>query len=1046
MIVMSACVLAFAGCVTSPFLNEDQAKRIAAVDALTDQRKLAEVALDYCTEPYQELPTGCQMDVRRHAVERLTDRDLLMSVASFSVIKAKVKGKRCYVTLGEANAELRKMALNKLTEGRYIAEILSANDPFAIQPLFEKALFGYYKIAGQMPDTAKEAWYMTAKGKEKSVAKAFCTCLEGSASTALCKEVFSLLPASPSAETLSVIKDAYKHTITETSDVGAAIRVLQLTAVLPESAIDKGDIDGMCKKICSKVSTISEFTALGSLINSDAKKYLSDPEGILKSAATQVVPKLNSMNEIAAFAEVLKSSSSLWIGQIGIEEHVRKCAKLVNNIEGLKTFAKQLTSFNDVMLPNKTDVAGDAVIAVLNGQKESFKDFAAAVAELPADILSDKAIVAIFKNEGIAKAYSSALRTDGYKEEMGNELAGAVMRSGSFGDLLAAGMIMSAMGDKESPMYTKMFSHLISIMRKGETFIEAAKYAKIYYPRNMLIEAAENRLEGIALAKCLLAVFEHSSKSSWVINKTLDICENFVIKKDDHALIAVQPILQAYIAMASSSGMNVIKYRALSCLTDPNKISTFLLDVDIDQLRNGKVLDAYMNSYTRASSLYKQQKSLAKGETLIEKMSECIANKIGSSDGYYIRNFEFSNSAKPLMAQITHGYPVLWAGVMRKVKLEPISPEFTNTVAVLSANPTLLVEFLHDYKCDAVHIKSNQSLPSFRKDGNWIQYSPYFTYGFDNKEPVYYYNCDWFSDAICQASKFELSNEDRSKLNEVMKFVAINALNLDTRKKVLEAIQGDSVREEIKACWDMSTRDIPKTTTALFNFCLDDSISKVKWENEWKRRYEYKRVRLRGKMIDVSQNEERRSDHRFTLILDGASDLTDMTFVKKEARKRPKGQIDRDLENARECLKQYQETWDSVKKLVVNGKIEINFFGQGKKMLSLKEYYDMMPFFGKKGKMPEEVIADQLKIVADLEAKANGSCEVSLLYEVEIPVEYKDVISELNKGDEVVFEAYPGRVRKQSVYRSDRGGLSERGPEENVFEASMSNGRIVPKE
>ena len=85
-LIVAMATLSFAGCMTSPFLSEDAATRLAAVDALTEQRKLVEVALDYCTEPYQELPTGCQMDVRIRAVERLTDRDMLMAVASFSIV------------------------------------------------------------------------------------------------------------------------------------------------------------------------------------------------------------------------------------------------------------------------------------------------------------------------------------------------------------------------------------------------------------------------------------------------------------------------------------------------------------------------------------------------------------------------------------------------------------------------------------------------------------------------------------------------------------------------------------------------------------------------------------------------------------------------------------------------------------------------------------------------------------------------------------------------------------------------------------------------
>lgn len=228
--------------------------------------------------------------------------------------------------------------------------------------------------------------------------------------------------------------------------------------------------------------------------------------------------------------------------RFGIEDAVRKCAASVNNIGGIKVFAGQLASFNTVMLPNKTDIAGDAVIAVLNavvegkavasaapadetqtksrkgrnvkrqatqpGQKETISDFVKAVTEFDADLLSDKAIVAIFENKGLNDAYSRAIRSDGYREDMGNEIAGAAMKSGSFGDMLAAGMLMSAMGDKESPKFTKLYSHLVTVIRDPETFIKAASLAKIYYPRNMVVEAAEKKIDSQNYAKCLLAVFE----------------------------------------------------------------------------------------------------------------------------------------------------------------------------------------------------------------------------------------------------------------------------------------------------------------------------------------------------------------------------------------------------------------------------------------------------------------------------------------------------------------------------------------------------------
>ena len=1055
-IVHVSCVMlvtAFVGCATSPFLSENASERMAAVNALTDQRKLAEVALDYCTEPYQKLPTGCQMDVRVRAVERMTDRDLLMAVASFSIVRTAIKGNACHVTLGEPNVELKELALNKLTEGKYIQSVIEAKDAFAIQPLFKKAMFGYYQIAGNLPERVESSWLEKVKGKENAVAKSFCSCMTGGVSIELCKKIYDLLPASVSVEIQKSIADSYKQVVVSADNVSDAVRALRLAKVVPPVAVDKEGIDAMCKNVCTKVSSVSEFKDFGMLVNGVAKQYISNGEEMIKSAAVQVVKELNGMQELTDFASVLKPYTSTWVGQVGIEEQVRKCAASVDSTDGVKTFVEQLASFNEVVLPNKTDIAGDAVIAVLegmnNGGRESIKDFGVAVTAFPADILSDRAIVEIFKSESIYNAYRKAIRRDGFKENMENELAGAAFKSGSIGDLFAAGMMANAMGvdDKESPAYTKMFAHIISIMRKKTSFVDAAGYARIYYPRNMLIEEAERRMDAVTVAKCLMAVRRHSSESNWVMHKTLDVGERLVRNKEDEALALLLPLLEKYVTMDHGGDLElmIIKYRALSCLASPDRIEKHLLDADVSNLGNKEILNAYIVSLKRALLLYKQLGMAEKSEQLTDKVAEYIAGKINADD-YSVQEFVFSRWAKPLMIHVAKRYPMLWAEIMKRVKLEPISPEFINTIAILSGSPHVLVDFLSSYKSIS-SFDSSKRVSRYQRDGRWIAYSPYSTYGMECG-PVCYYDCDWFVDAICEASKFELDTADRVKLNEVMKFVAVNALNFETRSRVYEAIGDTSLQEAIRAEWRSRTENISQVTTALFNFSLDDSLSVVKWEKEWNERYANKRLRLRGKLINVLRTEGRTErDRHFRIILDGGAEVSDRTCVMKVMTKknRKKCRIDYDLQEAKNQLDRYVMAWDVERGRVKDGKIETFVAGEGKVKLPIEEFYKTHAFCGKKGRVPTELIAEQERLIADLESKANGSTsQIRVCYAIVVPSVYKDIVESLNKGEDVVFEAYP-----QRIFYWDTGrplgfwGITN---DDNGFAAGMSCGRIVPKD
>ena len=905
--------LLFAGCVTSPFLSENAAERLAAVDALADQRKLVEVALDYCTEPYQEMPSGCQMDVRIRAVERITDRDLLMAVASFSIVKTTIKGNSCYVSLGEANAKLRELALGKLTEGKYIPSVLAAKKPFSIQPLFAKAMFGYYQIAGNPPATAESAWLEKAKGKEASVAKSFCSCLVDGSPVELCKRVYGLLPASLSAETQKSVADSYKRVVTSASGVSDAVRALQLAEVVPASVVVKGDIDAMCKSVCSKVSSVGEFKDFGTLVNGVAKQYVSDAEGMIKSAATQVVQKLDGMQELADFASVLKPYTSPWVGQIGIEEQVRKCAMSVSNIGGIKTFASQLAFFNEVMLPNKTDIAGDAVIAVLNavvegkavataaqseetdtkgrkrsrsgrsssaqpGQKETIKDFVAAVTEFPADILSDKAIVTIIVNKELISSYESALRRDGYSDEMGNRLASAAMSSGSFGDFLVAGILMSSMGDKQSPVYNQLFSRILKFIRKADAMPVICSMTHNLSVIKLVFAETQSRFDSTCLAVCVNKAYPNFTESRWFREIVLATGEKFVRSNVELPLESIQPVILNYVNNEKGQYL----FRAAYALTNPDLISDVINaqfgikpkevmpGVGIYVMRRPEVENRYFALMLgRANSLYERQ-GVEKAKAFRVKLVESVANLDSLYDSC---KYGLDNSGRKFLFALAKIDVRLMADIVCKFKLEPISHEFEEILKSLSGDPSILVNFLSEYKnahTSPFYVHKDpfwwrkklgwqdittKQLYRWRDDKthDWHTFSPYYGFDLSADDPIWFYDCDWYWKALCTASAMELSDVDRQKLNEVMQYVALNALNLDVRKKVYEAIKSDEVKSRVENEWKKATDGAQNAMVSYIKLFKDNEITKAKKLKEWDNRYLARRVRMAAKFVDVSE-------------------------------------------------------------------------------------------------------------------------------------------------------------------------------------------------
>ena len=942
--------LLFAGCVTSPFLSEDAATRLAAVDALVEQRKLVEVALDYCTEPYQELPTGCQMDVRVRAVEKLTDRDMLMAVATFSIVRTSIRGRCCYVTLGEPNKELRELALTKLTEGRYIASVLEAKNPFDVKSLFSKALFGYYEIDGRSPVSAESAWFKTVKEKESVIVDVFCNFIKLKSRVAICQNVFSLLPTTLSQESKNLIGATFKDLVGSVKSVSDATYVLQITSFMPSEMVLSAEIDAMSKRISSHISTVEEFVSFVSLINGEAKKHISDTEELIKVAAVKLVPKLNSLGKLSVFADVIKNYEGAWVREI----------------------------------------TGNAVIAVLDSivegkSKETIKDFVEAVSNFDGEILSDKAILRIFTDTKIISEYESAMRSDGYKDQISNEVVGSAIRGGSLGDILAAGFVAGAMGDKKSPVYNKMFSHLAESIRNSETFINVVASSKLYLLQKMVIDSAGKKIDSQSYAKCLIKAFENLPDPVWWSNKILKVGAFFVDKDDEKALEILQPAFHAY----ARSRNNMIVLRAIGCFNEGEEIESRLCNIKFDVLKESECRLAYLSAIERMLNLCKKRGLENKYDLFFNRISNHLVKGLDSRSGSFKSpKFLFSKDVAIIMDTIAKNYPELWARIMLKAKIPPFSHEFSKVLSVLGNNPKLLVKFLCSYESEPYVMHTGKLLSDYNKECDYL--------------PVFYYDSEWYWKSLCAASKMSLSPEERTSLNQKMIFFAVNGLELEARREVYNSLVDDACRRKVKTSWDNAMSKISANTTELFNFSLNQNMSKMKWEKLWNEKYKNKRILLRGKVMDVEGSK---------LILNGGADVIDNKFIDRLP---SSSSLDialetasRDLKRAEENVKSARDTYNMTKQSPFN-----------------------LPF-----KDEEERLKKAEEKLAELKKKENAPLKVILKYTVEIPEKYRDGVSELQKGEEVIFEAYPYRVYPRST-------VDDIENRTRTFSAWMREGRI----
>ena len=832
--------LLFAGCVTSPFLSEDAATRLAAVDALVEQRKLVEVALDYCTEPYQELPTGCQMDVRVRAVEKLTDRDMLMAVATFSIVRTSIRGRCCYVTLGEPNKELRELALTKLTEGRYIASVLEAKNPFDVKSLFSKALFGYYEIDGRSPVSAESAWFKTVKEKESVIVDVFCNFIKLKSRVAICQNVFSLLPTTLSQESKNLIGATFKDLVGSVKSVSDATYVLQITSFMPSEMVLSAEIDAMSKRISSHISTVEEFVSFVSLINGEAKKHISDTEELIKVAAVKLVPKLNSLGKLSVFADVIKNYEGAWVREI----------------------------------------TGNAVIAVLDSivegkSKETIKDFVEAVSNFDGEILSDKAILRIFTDTKIISEYESAMRSDGYKDQISNEVVGSAIRGGSLGDILAAGFVAGAMGDKKSPVYNKMFSHIIKFVRDAGIMSAICSKTYNYALIKVVFSEVLNKFDDGCLARCINQSYPKFSESHWFREIVLATGERFVKTNAEEPLEVIQPIVRKYVRNEKGEYL----FRAAYSLVNPDLIASVvksqfeIISKEEDNYnitRRPKIENKYfVMMIDRAYSIYKRQDD-NKAKLFRSKLIDSVVKL----DCLYDKGeYRLSIHGEEFLIALSHVDLQLMADIVCKSKLEPVSHNYRKIIRRLSGDPAILVNFFCEYK--EIHIApfythkdpfywrkksvvregTTKKMYSWRdpKTHDWHTYIPYYGFDLKSDDPIWFYDCDWYWQGLCSVSKLKLSEQDRKKLNNLMKHVALNAMNLNVRKAVYNAINDVQIRKDIEKEWTRITSDAQNVTESYVKLYKNTEITKAKKIKLWDDLYLAKRVRMVGKFVDVSE-------------------------------------------------------------------------------------------------------------------------------------------------------------------------------------------------
>jgi len=209
--------------------------------------------------------------------------------------------------------------------------------------------------------------------------------------------------------------------------------------------------------------------------------------------------------------------------------------------------------------------------------------------------------------------------------------------------------------------------------------------------------------------------------------------------------------------------------------------------------------------------------------------------------------------------------------------------------------------------------------------------------------------------------------------------------------------------------------DARSAANAYFEFCMDKKLSKLKQEKIWKERYQGSVIRLKGSVVDVEAGH---------MVVDGTASITNLSLAIAADHAYNDGGLTesriknakRELDMANGRLKELERKYENDKRLVKNGKIEIEYRGQ-KKFVTLEEYYRGVGKVYWDNLMPEQAIAKAKREIDACEKKYNALrgivdvSEIKIMYDVWFEGKAtNDRLADLNKGDEVEFEATPSRL------------------------------------
>ena len=204
----------------------------------------------------------------------------------------------------------------------------------------------------------------------------------------------------------------------------------------------------------------------------------------------------------------------------------------------------------------------------------------------------------------------------------------------------------------------------------------------------------------------------------------------------------------------------------------------------------------------------------------------------------------------------------------------------------------------------------------------------------------------------------------------------------------------------------------------------------MKKEHIWNTTYAHKRMCFRGKVVDVDGVK---------VVVDGGADVTEVRNFVEPPTKDELNDQERDLKFAQMDLDRVKSSIESAKRDLATKKI--NLMGDH----SAAEKKEALETFHK---LARENLARAEKELPEVQAKYDAiksrfnteGAKIRLLYSATFPEKCADEISNLNKGDTIVFEAYPGQI-----FRDRDGRPRPNRPKDGVydFHASMKQARII---